>query len=340
MIFEGKTLRLWNLACASLILAGCAGSSGIVGSTPGGAAKPAIRPETQTATFGLSPLFGSRRSNGWISPDAGRHKKLVYVSDQYDDAVEIYSATVSNPPPIGQITSGISTPDGLGMDKRGNLYVSNAGASTVTVYHPGQTTPFFTYSPGPNPVDTLVGSGGTIYIAQGLEGCICISEYARKGKSPKLTIPLSQTHGSPMAMALDTSNNLYVTLTNGTVYEFAPGQTTGKNLNLSGLTNPRGVGFDKKGDLVVANDTLNFVAGSVFIYPPGKTQYKQQLTVGPQPFQLTFGRDHAFMYLADVSYYTDGYVAIFQAGHGWKQTATISQGLHQPLGVALSPTAL
>ncbi|MBV8067307.1 MAG: hypothetical protein JO113_04965 [Candidatus Eremiobacteraeota bacterium] len=280
------------------------------------------------------------RTDGWISPDVGRNERLVYVSDQDSNAVEIYKAGVSNPQPIGQITNGISTPDGLGMDKRGNLYVSNAAATTVTVYHPLKTTPFETYTPGQNPVNVIVGADDRVYIAQGFEGCICITEYPPHSTTPDLTIQLSQTGGSPMDLALDSSDNLYVTLTNATVYEFQPGQTTGTNLGLAGLTNPRGIGFDEKGDLVVANDTLNFVQGYIQIYPPGQTQYSKQFSAGPQPFELTFGRRDKFMYVADVSYGSTGYVAIFRAERGWKQTGTISQGLLQPLGVALSPKSL
>ncbi|MBV8726135.1 MAG: hypothetical protein JO350_12460 [Candidatus Eremiobacteraeota bacterium] len=328
-----------RLALAGSILSGCAASGGLSGGGAPSGAQPAVSKTTQVATFGVLAKLTIHGTSSWISPDAGRHQKLVYVSDQNVNAVEIYKANVNNPTPIGQIT-GVSTPDGLGMDKRGNLYVSNAGGTTVTVYKPGHTSPFRTYSPGQNPVNVIVGSDDRVYIALGLEGCICIVEYPPHSTTSDLTIQLGSTHGSPMDLALDTSNNLYVTLTNGTVYEFAPGQTTGTNLGLAGLTNPRGIGFDRKGEIVVANDTLNFVQGYIQIYKPGKTQYSKQFVAGPQPFQLTFGRAHQFMYVANVSYGTSGYVAIFQAGHGWAQTGTISQGLQQPLGVALSPKAL
>jgi hypothetical protein len=335
MVFRGKSPRLCAVL-AAFVLSACGGQQSL-----GGAPNPQldINNATRAETQAVIAKLNLHRGAGWISPDAGRHKRLVYVSDQDNNAVEIYQANVSNPQPIGQITSGISTPDGLGMDKRGNLYVANAAATTVTVYHPGETTPFQTYSPGQNPVNVRVGSDDRVYIAQGIEGCICITEYPPHSQTPDLTIQLSQTGGSPMDMTLDSANNLYVTLTNGTVYEFAPGQTTGTNLGLAGLTNPRGIGFDEKGDLVVANDTLNFVQGYIQIYPAGQTQYTKQIAVGPQPFELTFGTGDALMYVADVSYGTSGYVGIFRAARGWKQTGTISQGLHQPLGVALSPNA-
>jgi DNA-binding beta-propeller fold protein YncE len=225
------------------------------------------------------------------------------------------------------------------VDASGNLYVPNAAGSTVTVYKPGTTTPFESYSPGDNPVYVDVGSDGTVYIAQGILGCICVTVYAPGSMSPEYTIQLDETGGSPIGMTLDKKNNLYIALTNATVYEFAPKKTTGTNLGLSGLHNPRGLAIDKKGDLLVADDPLSFTTGYVDIYPPGQTQYSKQITVGPQPFQITFGRRDAMLYVANVSYTSEGYIGILSAKHGYTQVNEIMQGLEQPLGVALSPGA-
>jgi DNA-binding beta-propeller fold protein YncE len=293
---------------------------------------------TQVLTLGTVGTTEARANGGWIVPERKRQKDVVYVSDFYVNAVEIYPARGKNPVPIGAITSGISVPDGLAVDAKGNLYVANAGSTTVTVYKPGKITPFQTYSPGPNPVSVLVGGDETVYIGQGLEGCLCISEYAPGSMTPKLTIPLSGI-GDPSAMTLDGSNNLYVSLTNATVYEFAPGKTTGVSLGLSGLHNPRGLVFDPKGDLLVADDPLSFTNGYIDIYPPGQTQYSQQITVGPQAFQITFGRGDARLYVANVGYSYNGYVGILSARQGYKQVSTITQDLREPIGVALSPGA-
>ncbi|HEY2473586.1 MAG TPA: hypothetical protein VGI19_02175 [Candidatus Cybelea sp.] len=318
------------------VLAACSSNEGTAVAPSAAAAGNAA---TQVRTLGATRVTNARAGGGWIVPEKKRLKALVYVSDQSVNAVEIYSAKAQNPAPIGEITSGISTPDGLAVDKKGNLYVPNAGSSTVTVYKPGKTTPFKTYSPGSNPNYALVGGDGTVYISQGFVGCICITVYPPNSMMPELTIPLSGTGGSPMAMTLDGSNNLYVTLTNATVYEFAPGETQGTNLGLIGLHNPRGIAFDRKGDLVVADDPLNFLSGYVDIYPRGKTQYSKQINVGPQPFQIAFGRNDAKLYVVNVSYGYTGYVGVLSASQGYKQVNEIMQGLAQPLGVALSPGA-
>lgn len=293
---------------------------------------------TQVRTVWAAGVAKVRADGGWIVPDMKRRRGFVYVADDKVNAVEIYSARGKNPAPIGEITSGINTPDGLAVDRKGNLYVPNARSTEVTVYKPGKMTPFKTYSPGYNPVYVLVGGDGTVYIAQGLIGCICITEYAHGSMTPTLTIPLAGI-GSPMAMTLDGSNNLYASLTNTTVEKFAPGLTTGTNLGLVGLHNPRGIAFDPKGDLLVADDPLSFTTGFVDVYPPGATKYSQQIKVGPQPFQINFGSKDAKLYVADAGYSYNGYIGILSAGQGYKQINEIMQSLSQPLGVALSPGA-
>lgn len=302
----GRFVNVATLAGVALLNA-CGNSLTSVAPATGG-----TDAATQVRSLGSARAAKARAGSGWIAPDRRRRKSYVYVSDIEVNAVEIYPARGKNPAPVGEITSGISTPDGLAVDKKGNLYVTNAGGSTVTVYKPGKTTPFETYSPGENPVTVTIGSDGTVYIAQGLLGCICITEYAAGSMTPKLTIPLSGTGGSPVGMTLDGSNNLYVSLTNATVYEFAPGTTTGTNLGLTGLHNPRGVALDPKGDLLVADDPFSFTTGYLDIYPPGSKQYSEQIVVGPQPFQITFGRDDAKLYIANVSYTNVGYVSISQ----------------------------
>ncbi len=75
----------------------------------------------------------------------------MYVAGEgaYDNGfVNIFAPKGQSP--IGEITSGISTPEGIAADAAGNLYVANSGNNTVTVYAPGTLTPSLTYSSGVN----------------------------------------------------------------------------------------------------------------------------------------------------------------------------------------------
>jgi len=283
----------------------------------------------------------SPHGTGPATRDEPWRQHLVYVAD--NEGVEIYRAGLDDPPRIGRITDGIAGPDGLFVDQKGNLYVANLRGADVTVYRPGRTEPFERYPTTKNPTDVVVGDDGTVYISQTSGGCICVTEYAPGSTVPKLTIPLKDSGGYPLFMALDAVNNLYVSvasLMHGYVLRVARGRTKGRALQLGGLIAPRGLGFTSTGDLAVANDTLNFEFGYVDIYRHSKAGYKllEQFVAGAQPEQITFGMNRARMYVADASYSGHGgSVAIFQDESGWPRVGTISRGLRQPSGVALSP---
>jgi hypothetical protein len=57
--------------------------------------------------------------SGWISPDKKRHRKsaLVYWGSYDRNTIDIFSAKGTNPPMKGQITSGLSNPERLFVDK-------------------------------------------------------------------------------------------------------------------------------------------------------------------------------------------------------------------------------
>ena len=71
-----------------------------------------------------------------------------------------------------------------------------------------------------------------------------------------------------MALAIDSSGNLYVANDSGsTVSKFAPGATT-PTATLTGLTSPDALAFDASGNLYVANDANT---GTVSEFTPGAT---------------------------------------------------------------------
>jgi len=79
-------------------------------------------------------------SNDWLVPAAKRCKEKLYVSSYKLDYVAIYCTKGHNQAPIGKITEGIDGPRALNVDRKGNLYVANTTANTVTEYAPGSLT--------------------------------------------------------------------------------------------------------------------------------------------------------------------------------------------------------
>lgn len=89
-----------------------------------------------------------------------------YVSDYFQNVIEVFHGNFHNQAPCGQITSGLSLPWGMYVDaSTHDLYVANTGGGNVLVFHKGQTTPYNTYTdPTPQtfPVDVTLASDGTV----------------------------------------------------------------------------------------------------------------------------------------------------------------------------------
>ena len=228
-------------------------------------------------------LRGSRapvkHSGGWLSREAATSKRLLYLGDLNANTVNIYRAQGQAQAPIGVLTSGISSPQGIATDSSSNLYVANSGNNTVTVYPPGQTNPSVTYTNGVGaPFDVKVGSDGTVYVANVFafsnnDGSV--TEYPAGSVNPSTTLTLPGENA--VSVALDASNNLYVawfslTTYASSVYKYAPGSSTGTNLGLdlpAGSFPTYGMAFDHSGNLVLWYESLDHSINYLAAFPPG-----------------------------------------------------------------------
>jgi sugar lactone lactonase YvrE len=239
-------------------------------------AQPQLQRITQNGVLGARPVAGAAvRTPGWLSPQAKSGKNLLYVADQANARVVIFSQKRSqSPEPTGQITDGISGPDGLFVDAKGTLYVANFGNGTVTEYAKGKTKVAKTLTGAGSPKYIVVGQDGTVYVSN-FNGSANgqVLEYPKGSKTPKLSIPFSTF---PAGTALDKANNLYVAF-NGPadiqVDEFAPGSTQGTNLGIH-ISNgyAGGATMDTNGDLIVADQAHAMVD----VFAPGATQPSHQ----------------------------------------------------------------
>lgn len=262
------TLRLSCTVVLGASVAGCALNSSLSPTGTAGQASAAAR--------GLTPAVAHRaQSSGWIAPDAKRRKPLIYWASYFNSTIDIFSAKGTNPPLKGQITSGLSGPERLFVDKARNLYATNLGNNTVTAYKRGATSPYLTISNGVNsPTGLTVDAAGTVYCANVANNTV--TEYPKGQTSPSLTITLGSLQ--PEFLAIDSADNLYVSYGGGShgsgVMKFAPGSTKGTDLGLQ-IGSAYALEVDKAGNIVI----IDFAANTIDVFPPGQTQPSKQIAV-------------------------------------------------------------
>jgi hypothetical protein len=195
-------VRVAAVPLALALFAGCSAGSEVAG----------YQAEHSNVPIGLQAiarpaLHPLARGAGWLSPAAKKCKEKLYVSSYRLGYVAIYCTKGRNQAPIGEITDGINTPEGADVDSKGNLYITNTDADTVTEYAPGSVDPSFTYSAGLGyPAGVAVDAKQNVYVASLSPASVEV--FAQKTNSPSLTIT---NLTEPIDVSLDPSGDAYVT---------------------------------------------------------------------------------------------------------------------------------
>lgn len=277
----------------------------------------------------------SMRQNAAFEPSGLR--RVVYVANAASNTILIYPDAPNNPAPIGSITAGVSSPQGVAVDYAGNLYVANGGSNTVTVYHRGKSSPYLTYSAGINaPSDVTIDKNGTVYVAMQKPGAVV--EFAKGSMTPTAVITDVQ---DPTALALDRSGNLFVTDASpaggpSRVLEYVPGSLSGIDLGLK-FQYASGVAFDpRSGDMYVADEAANSVYGyhapfAMRVHRPGPDSLFVVISVGG-PLRIIWILTTPTLV---VSQFTFNEVSAFANGLP-QQSGMFSQGMAGPTAATLS----
>jgi sugar lactone lactonase YvrE len=305
-----RSALLLASACGWLVFAGCSSSAspGMPGaSQPGGSTAQSTR-------------------HGWISPDA-KKSKLLYVSDYTASIILIYRQGDIGFGPIGEITAGISSPQGIAVDAAGTLYVANYGSNSVTEYLAGTTSPSVTLTSGiTKPLDVNVDSKGDLYVTNNSLSTIVAFEPG--STSPDVTIDLSK----PSNVTTSKKRELFATYNNGSGHVEACKSlsTTCTDLGIT-VELAQGLTLDKAGNMLVGD-----VFGQVIdIYAPGATSPFRTISVSDeQPGELAFDTKGTTLYMADPANFA---IRMFDYSSG-TQTGMFTYGPADELeGIALSP---
>jgi sugar lactone lactonase YvrE len=272
------------------------------------------------------------QSTGWLVPAAKHCKQKLYVSSYKLDYVAIYCTKGHNQAPIGKITDGINGPEGANVDRKGNLYVANTTANTVTEYASGSLTPSFTYSSGLGyPAGVAIDDKQNVYVTNLSPASLEV--FPQASNTPRLKIT-DLTY--PIDVALDASANAYVTtyapdFKSGEIFKYSAGSTQGTNLGIVTEV-PGGIALDKAGDIVTADQSLP----GVLVFPPGKTKPSRtfaQNALDPDPVRLD--KEEHRVYVGD-SIGNAVYVYDYSSG---ALVDTITDGIDGPNGLGLDPAA-
>lgn len=197
--------------------------------------------------FGPNGILTHRTAtvHGWVVPKKKNPAQELFVSDEGDSVINIYS--VPKYSLIGQITDGISEPEGITTDRFGTLYVANLGNDTVTIYAKGTMSPAATLSEPNGPDDVAVDKSGRVFAAD-IGGGVDVY-----GQPFYLSVPQQRITNADIfevfGVAVDKRGDIYaaglgpgsqpviITYHWDSGYEWAPGV----NLYLSGMDIPSGV---------------------------------------------------------------------------------------------------
>ncbi len=196
-------MNISRLALSALVIS--AAFSLVVACGNGASQAPPLAPNATNAVH-----LDEHRS--WMVPDV-KKKNLLYVSEGYSGGSGSYVLVYSYPDGklLGTLT-GFDDPQGLCVDKKGNIFVTNYQASEILEYAHGGTAPIETLSePGNSPFDCAVepktGNLAVANISAGTQGGN-VAIYSKAKGTPKI-----YTDPEISAMfycAYDIDGNLYV----------------------------------------------------------------------------------------------------------------------------------
>jgi hypothetical protein len=336
-MFKNLSRRVLVAAAALALAAGCSSNSQPF--APGQSSS--VTPSLRQAAPGTRVLPGPVVSGPAVVPLVPRQSRLphvwpakttpiLFVANLSSNEIVMYNPAMKNPSPEGSITQGVLDPSGVAVDKKGTLYVSNEGDSSITEYPAGQTSPSVTITTGiSSPYGVSVDNKGDVFASN--LGNNTVVGYKRGKTTPFETINFSAL-GQPVGVAADSKNNVWVACdSTNAVFMIPAGSSTPQNAGMSNLNGPIGISFGKSDVTYVAN--FGATPSAVEIYAYGTTTPSGSITTGIEQNGPTL---NAFTH-SGIFFQSNQFLNVVGYKKGQTKPFSTITGLSNPVGVASSP---
>jgi hypothetical protein len=311
MFIPSRLEYVVSASVALALLAGCSGNSAGT-SAPGSVfSQPSISNHSSQSTSVLRPdvpqLHFKQSATSFVTRNTHvKGRESIIVSDSSNNVVDIFSASGKQ---TAQLT-GFSQPQGLALDKTGNLYVADTNNSRIQVYASGFTTsPTTINDPGEAPVAIAIDNKGNLAVTNIIttsDGPGSVS-FFNKGGSLLSTIS-NADFAKVLFDAFDRKGNLYIDGTNASgafVAGEIAGGVNGKAITILTTGNtigyPGGIEVSMKGDIAIDDQenraifTYNAPAQGSFGMPTATTT----LTGAGDPINFVFVRSNKAIWVSD-----------------------------------------
>ncbi len=331
------------------MLAGCSGGSSPGAFSPGG---PSIgRADNSLLAPSVARISHKPVATASFMDSRTAGKSLIFVSDAANGVIDIYPQSGKNQKMVGQIT-GLTQPQGITTDSKGNLYVANTNSSNVLVYAPPYTgAPKMTISDTHEfPADVAVSSAGVVAVTNICNAPKCrldtgnVVLYAKGSTKGCATVSDSAFNFTRVMFAeFDSNGALYIDGLNGG-YQTSFGLVTG-GCSATSITNldsvytvsfPGGIQIDKAGNIAFC-DQVNQVVDT--FAPPVSNAFGSPVSTTPLtgsllPLGIAILAAGTNLYAADPG--GSGLAEEYKYTAGGTAENTLAVG-GQPIGIAVTP---
>lgn len=238
---------------------------------------------TACAASSVGPPPGTSRTGlrapraSWIDPVVVNTKEpLLYVADTYANQVLVYKQRGHAQKPVGSITTDITFPVGVWVDKHENLWVANQnseGRSTILRFRRGSTTPNLTIDDdyGWNIFAFWVNQKGAVYVSNvPYSGYFELLKYPPHATTPKIITDPNLDYVTT-AIVGDATGDVFASglLRSGgsEVDEKRAGSSNWKSTGIA-LGEAGALAFDNSGNLVVTDTGADVIE----TFKPAKTK--------------------------------------------------------------------